>query len=372
MITLFQTDSGFLSGASSPRSKNGSPRFLGDARSPMILGQRRYSDSVTSASAVERLLDSLAAKDDTFPIVEAPVYAPASPGNDNASMYNIGTPGLSANPSMTLEAPGGTTSSMERLEEDDEDAEGRITSVVASPSKGEAVSHVLKLIILGDASVGKTALIQRFVNGTYQVLPYKPTVGADFYSQKLEYSDKKTGEKSLITLQIWDTAGQERYKSLASSFYRGADVCILVEDASRPSIMGGIEQWHRDFLQHASPMDHENFPFVFVLNKADLLESIGPAEKEWKRRICERFKVSERQALAASAKSGLSVVQAFHTAARIGVKRAVESASKIKQQQRQHQHNALPTLNHQNLINLNARRDQEYIDENNNGCLSQC
>lgn len=343
-------------------------------------GERRNSNASGSADAINRLLETLAERD-SVSFAETPLGSPrqnlsasqvrlgtksaidaSNPELDSASMFNIGTPALSANPSLIM--PVSEPISLGGAHDDDDIAQ--IVSVAPSPSKGDPqapVSHVLKLIMLGDASVGKTALIQRFVNGTYQVLPYKPTVGADFYSQKLEYTDKSSGEKSLITLQIWDTAGQERYKSLASSFYRGADVCVLVEDASRPSVMGSIEEWHQDFLKHASPMDHESFPFVFVLNKADLLSNRSQAEAEWKKRICERFHVSEHQAIAASAKSGLAVEKVFFKAAQMGVKRAVSSASKIKQQQR-----GLPSEN-QHLINLSASpRD----DEANNGCLSQC
>ena len=335
------------SGVISPRS------------APSPGSHRRNSETGSSGAAVDRLLQSISG------VAEEPVqlgkteaqewlYSRQNTAGENASLYHIGTPALSANPSMFQQSvsSGGT-------EEDEEETE--IVSLAPSPVKGEGmapVSHVLKLIMLGDASVGKTALIQRFVNGKYQVLPYKPTVGADFYSQKLEYEDKVSGEKSLITLQIWDTAGQERYKSLASSFYRGADVCILVEDASRASQMSSIEQWHKDFLLHASPLDQDNFPFVFLLNKADLVKDISSAEREWKRKVCDRFHVSERQAIAASAKSGHSVEKAFFAAAKIGVKRAVEAASKIKQQSRSSPNN---NAQQTHLINHNARSEEEQL-----------
>ena len=57
---------------------------------------------------------------------------------------------------------------------------------------------------------------------------YKPTIGADFNSKKLQMV---VGEEMVsVTLQLWDTAGQERYQSLGAAFYRGAEACILVYD----------------------------------------------------------------------------------------------------------------------------------------------
>ena len=57
---------------------------------------------------------------------------------------------------------------------------------------------------------------------------YKPTIGADFFSKKLEMPIND--EVMSVTLQLWDTAGQERYQALGTAFYRGAEACILVYD----------------------------------------------------------------------------------------------------------------------------------------------
>lgn len=187
-------------------------------------------------------------------------------------------------------------------------------------------AHVLKVIILGDASVGKTAIIQRFVNGIYQALPYKPTVGADFYSQKMEVVDKKNNNaRSIVTLQIWDTAGQERYRSLASSFYRGADVCLLVFDGSRVASLDSLVTWKSDFVRHASPADGENFPFIVLCNKVDLIEG---RDKVNVGAVAERLEVDTKRVILASAKTGEGVERAFHMAAKTGLDRAILAAQK--------------------------------------------
>lgn len=253
--------------------------------------------------------------------------------NETTSVYHIGTPTLvpsSANPSMSS----GTTR-ISPIREESEDL-GQMTTVKPVPGVKKEVSQVLKMIVLGDASVGKTALIQRFVNGTFQALPYKPTVGADFYSQKLEFTSKSFGETVFLTLQIWDTAGQERYKSLASSFYRGADICVIVEDCTRSSPLNTVAQWHEDFLRHAVPMDPETFPFVFLLNKSDLLseaDDLGALETSWQSSVAETFSVPKSRAALVSAKSGECVEEAFFLAAKMGAQRALNATNQVRRQQ---------------------------------------
>lgn len=79
---------------------------------------------------------------------------------------------------------------------------------------------LLKVIILGDSSVGKTSLMNQYVNRKFSN-QYKATIGADFLTKELTVDDRT------VTMQIWDTAGQERFQSLGVAFYRGADCCVL-------------------------------------------------------------------------------------------------------------------------------------------------
>lgn len=121
---------------------------------------------------------------------------------------------------------------------------------------------LLKVIILGDSGVGKTSLMNQYVNERYTE-QYKATIGADFLTKEVSIDDK------LVTLQIWDTAGQERFQSLGVAFYRGADACILVYDITNAKSFDGLDTWREEFLNQASPRDPENFPFVVLGNKVD-------------------------------------------------------------------------------------------------------
>ncbi|KAE8662981.1 Ras-related protein Rab7 [Hibiscus syriacus] len=119
---------------------------------------------------------------------------------------------------------------------------------------------LLKVIILGDSGVGKTSLMNQYVNRKFSN-QYKATIGAHFLTKEVQFEDR------LFTLQIWDTAGQERFQSLGVAFYRGADCCVLVHDVNVMKSFDNLNNWREEFLIQASPSDPENFPFVVLGNK---------------------------------------------------------------------------------------------------------
>merc|ERR1712086_666808 len=121
---------------------------------------------------------------------------------------------------------------------------------------------LLKIIILGDSSVGKTSLMNQFVHRKF-VSQYKATIGADFLTKEIMVDER------VVTMQIWDTAGQERFQSLGVAFYRGADCCVLVFDVNRQITFETLDHWKDEFLIQASPSDPDNFPFVVLGNQVD-------------------------------------------------------------------------------------------------------
>eukprot|EP01017_Pseudomicrothorax_dubius_P019412 TRINITY_DN2134_c0_g1_i1.p1 TRINITY_DN2134_c0_g1~~TRINITY_DN2134_c0_g1_i1.p1 ORF type:complete len:206 (-),score=65.06 TRINITY_DN2134_c0_g1_i1:186-803(-) len=121
---------------------------------------------------------------------------------------------------------------------------------------------LFKIIILGDSGVGKTSLMNQYVNQRYSQ-QYRATIGADFMAKEVVIDDR------VVTLQIWDTAGQEKYQSLGGAFYRGADCCVLVFDITNPKSFESLESWRDEFLLQGSPKDPESFPFVVLGNKSD-------------------------------------------------------------------------------------------------------
>ncbi|CAN1259158.1 Ras-related protein RABD2b, partial [Linum perenne] len=85
--------------------------------------------------------------------------------------------------------------------------------------------YLFKLLLIGDSGVGKSCLLLRFADDSY-LDSYISTIGVDFKIRTVE-QDGKT-----IKLQIWDTAGQERFRTITSSYYRGAHGIIVVYDVT--------------------------------------------------------------------------------------------------------------------------------------------
>ncbi|KAJ8492438.1 hypothetical protein OPV22_014159 [Ensete ventricosum] len=122
--------------------------------------------------------------------------------------------------------------------------------------------YLFKLLLIGDSGVGKSCLLLRFADDSY-IESYISTIGVDFKIRTVE-QDGKT-----IKLQIWDTAGQERFRTITSSYYRGAHGIIVVYDVTDQESFNNIKQWLNEIDRYAS----ENVNKLLVGNKCDLTDS---------------------------------------------------------------------------------------------------
>ncbi|CAJ1933488.1 unnamed protein product [Sphenostylis stenocarpa] len=175
---------------------------------------------------------------------------------------------------------------------------------------------LLKVIILGDSGVGKTSLMNQYVNKKFSN-QYKATIGADFLTKEVQFEDR------LFTLQIWDTAGQERFQSLGVAFYRGADCCVLVYDVNSMKSFDNLNNWREEFLIQASPSDPENFPFVVIGNKIDIDGGNSRVVSEKKARAWCASK-GNIPYFETSAKEGINVEEAFQCIAKNALKSGEE------------------------------------------------
>ncbi len=93
-------------------------------------------------------------------------------------------------------------------------------------AEGDELTHLFKIIIIGDAGVGKSNLLIRYTKNEFDS-SMKPTVGVEFSSKKIKVDNMS------VKLQIWDTAGQEKFKAVSKQYYKGAKGVMLVYDITK-------------------------------------------------------------------------------------------------------------------------------------------
>ena len=120
---------------------------------------------------------------------------------------------------------------------------------------------LFKILLIGDSGVGKTSVILRFTKGIFKD-DYLNSIGVDFRSKDINYDGK------IIKLQIWDTAGQERYRTITSSYYRGAHAIAIVFDLTKLETFEHVKRWIEDINKYAK----ENVLKFLIGNKSDLVQ----------------------------------------------------------------------------------------------------
>ena len=132
-----------------------------------------------------------------------------------------------------------------------------------------------KVVLVGDTGVGKTCIIQRYVNNNYEE-NVESTVASTYTYNVLNFPNYNKS----ISFDIWDTAGQEIYRALAKNFYLNAAIGVLVYDIKRQSSFDSIKNYWYDQLKESG---EENMMFAVVGNKWDLFNEEEVYEEEAKK-----------------------------------------------------------------------------------------
>ena len=119
--------------------------------------------------------------------------------------------------------------------------------------------RIIKLLLIGESSVGKTSIMFRFSDGMFSYSNI-PTIGIDFKIKTVEIDGKK------VKLQIWDTSGQERFDAITRQYYRGAMGIILVYDITFAKSFARTEKWIRNIQENAG----NDVKKVLLGNKCDM------------------------------------------------------------------------------------------------------
>ena len=122
-----------------------------------------------------------------------------------------------------------------------------------------AYDYSCKIVLVGECSVGKTALTQRLVYDMYNK-KMDATIGVDYSTKIMKMSDS-----SLVKLQMWDTAGQENFISLIRTYYKDVGGAIIMFDLCDRRTYNRVHFWHNELKKNAL----ENYPILLVGNKLD-------------------------------------------------------------------------------------------------------
>jgi small GTP-binding protein len=154
-------------------------------------------------------------------------------------------------------------------------------------------THIAKVVVIGNAEVGKTSLTVRFVDGYFNP-KYLMTIGTNFFVK-----DIVLGER-VLRLQLWDTAGQERFGPIRTMFYRGSRGALLVYDQTNKASFERLGFWIEEIRKVCG-----DIPIILVGNKADLPVKVAPEQGN---QFASEYNMPF---IESSAKTGLNVRAAF-------------------------------------------------------------
>ena len=125
----------------------------------------------------------------------------------------------------------------------------------------EEYDFIFKVLLLGNSDVGKSSMLLRFVDSVWNDA-FTPTIGVEFKVKTLEINNKR------VKMQIWDTAGQERFRTVVSTYFRGAHGILLLYDVTNKDSFKNLENW----LIEIEKNSNQKVLKILIGNKCDLTE----------------------------------------------------------------------------------------------------
>ena len=199
---------------------------------------------------------------------------------------------------------------------------------------------LFKILLLGDSGVGKSCIIIRYIENNFSI-NLMNSIGVDFKLKNIEIDSKK------IKLQIWDTAGQERFKTITTSYYKGAHAILIVFDITDHDSFDHIRNWMADIDKFAK----EGVLRILVGNKCDLQNERKVSVEEAKQ-IANKYGI---EYIETSAKDTINIDDLFISTAKYLLSKQIGTTGTGK-----------GTQNGKNGIDLMMDNNQNQMNNNQN------
>ena len=165
-------------------------------------------------------------------------------------------------------------------------------------------TFTIKIVIVGEAAVGKTSLVKKFVSGQF-IKDYRASIGTNMFTKEINL-----GLGIRIKILLMDIAGQERWTQIRHIYYEGTNGAIIVGDLTRKITFNQIEEiWYPDLKKYC-----KNSPIILIANKNDLKRNISEEEI-----IDLGDKINAKSIFSVSAKTGKNVEKAFKVIAELSI-----------------------------------------------------
>ena len=206
----------------------------------------------------------------------------------------------------------------------------------------------LKLIVVGNQGTGKSSILNRFVNETFDE-NYQATIGLDFHSKNITIHDQD------VRLIIYDTAGQEKFRSLIPMYIREAQIILFIYDISDKDSFDSIPKW----IQLVNDLINKEVVYVLIGNKLDL-ESNRKITFEEGKKLAEKNNYVFQEV---SAKTGENFEKLFE----VQIYEAVYN--KFKNEFDKREEGGEEQINNEKNENTKETNNKNIVLENNNNNL---
>ena len=215
--------------------------------------------------------------------------------DDNKNNDSLNNSMSNERPSFESQKSNQSKASDNKINNDDNKKETKGKKKEKKKDKPKKQIIEIKLILLGDISVGKSSILGRYIDNSFTE-DYQCTLQVETKSKVIDIHLNTS-----VKMNIWDTVGQEKYRNLTRQFFRNCQGAIIVFDLTRKDSFDGVQKWIDELEEFGS-----NIPILIVGNKSDLIK-----EREVNEDVIENFVKNKYMYYDVSAKNGSNVSLAF-------------------------------------------------------------